>query len=111
MLHHTGQMWKALDAAGSAVASNGKLFIAIYNDTGSQSARWKRIKAAYSRLPSALRVPFTIAVIAPTEVKQALAAVVRLRSARLCSIMDSVRSKARHESLARHRRLGRWVSV
>jgi 2-polyprenyl-3-methyl-5-hydroxy-6-metoxy-1,4-benzoquinol methylase len=41
VLHHTGQMWQALDNAGLPVKRGGKLFIAIYDDTGSQSARWK----------------------------------------------------------------------
>ena len=41
VLHHTGEMWRALDNAHLPVAPGGRLFIAIYNDTGSQSARWK----------------------------------------------------------------------
>jgi 2-polyprenyl-6-hydroxyphenyl methylase/3-demethylubiquinone-9 3-methyltransferase len=102
VLHHTGQMWKALEAASSAVAAEGKLFIAIYNDTGSQSARWKRIKATYNRLPSALRVPFTIAVIAPTEVKNALAAVIRLRP------QDYVRSWTRYDP---NRGMSHWHDI
>src|ERR1051325_1002529 len=40
VLHHTGAMWQALDHAQRPVAAGGKLFVAIYNDTGSQSARW-----------------------------------------------------------------------
>jgi 2-polyprenyl-6-hydroxyphenyl methylase/3-demethylubiquinone-9 3-methyltransferase len=43
VLHHTGQMWQALDNAQLPVAAGGKLFIAIYNDTGTQSTRWKWI--------------------------------------------------------------------
>lgn len=38
VLHHTGQMWKALENACLPIGEDGKLFIAIYNDTGSQSA-------------------------------------------------------------------------
>src|SRR5688500_5776811 len=40
VLHHTGQMWKGLENARLPVAPGGKLFIAIYNDTGTQAARW-----------------------------------------------------------------------
>jgi 2-polyprenyl-6-hydroxyphenyl methylase/3-demethylubiquinone-9 3-methyltransferase len=69
VLHHTGAMWQALEHAQRPVARGGRLFIAIYNDTGSQSARWKRIKHTYSRLPHALRAPFAIAVSAPEELK------------------------------------------
>lgn len=69
VLHHTGQMWQALENAQIPVAASGKLFIAIYNDTGSQSARWTRIKRAYNRLPPFLRPPFALAVSAPGELK------------------------------------------
>ncbi len=46
VLHHTGAMWQALEHAQRAVATNGTLFIAIYNDMGSQSIRWRHIKRA-----------------------------------------------------------------
>ena len=41
VLHHTGQMWPALENVHRLVAPGGKLFIALYNDTGSQSSRWR----------------------------------------------------------------------
>jgi 2-polyprenyl-3-methyl-5-hydroxy-6-metoxy-1,4-benzoquinol methylase len=69
VLHHTGAMWQALDHAQRPVGPEGRLFVAIYNDTGSQSARWKRIKHIYARLPRLLRVPFALAVSAPAELK------------------------------------------
>lgn len=69
VLHHTGQMWKALENAQAPVAPGGKLFIAIYNDTGSQSSRWKWIKRKYNQLPRFLKLPFTLIVIAPEESK------------------------------------------
>ena len=69
VLHHTGQMWRALENAHRLVAPGGKLFIALYNDTGSQSSRWKWLKKTYNRLPGVLRVPYTLAVIAPDELK------------------------------------------
>ena len=69
VLHHTGEMWQALENAHRLVAPGGKLFIALYNDTGSQSSRWKWLKKTYNRLPSVLRVPYTLIVIAPDEVK------------------------------------------
>ncbi len=73
VLHHTGAMWEALDQAQRVVGEKGSLFIAIYNDTGSQSARWKRIKHSYTRLPRALQSPFALAVSAPEEAKSLLA--------------------------------------
>lgn len=75
VLHHTGAMWQALEHAQRPVAAAGRLFIAIYNDTGSQSARWKRIKHTYTRLPRALRAPFAVAVSSPEELKSLARAV------------------------------------
>ncbi len=49
VLHHTGQMWPALDNVSRAVAPGGKLFIAIYNDQGTASRRWLRLKKVYNR--------------------------------------------------------------
>jgi 2-polyprenyl-6-hydroxyphenyl methylase/3-demethylubiquinone-9 3-methyltransferase len=55
VLHHTGQMWKALANAGIPLASGGKLFIAIYNDQGTASRRWTKVKRTYNALPRSLR--------------------------------------------------------
>ncbi|MCA1634418.1 MAG: class I SAM-dependent methyltransferase [Acidobacteria bacterium] len=79
VLHHTGQMWRALNSARLPVADGGKLFIAIYNDTGTQAARWKWIKKTYNNLPRFLRVPFTIIVSAPGEAKSALRSLLTLK--------------------------------
>lgn len=79
VLHHTGQMWQALENVSVPVATGGKLFIALYNDTGSQSERWKTIKRTYNKLPAALRLPFTLIVIAPGEAKAIIRSIVTLR--------------------------------
>lgn len=51
VLHHTGEMWKALDLVSRLVNPNGQLFIAIYNDQGYISKRWARIKKLYCSGP------------------------------------------------------------
>jgi len=51
VLHHTGAMWTAIDAALERVAPGGWLFIAIYNDQGAWSRRWKKIKRYYCSGP------------------------------------------------------------
>jgi len=79
VLHHTGQQWKALDNAGKLVAPKGKLFIALYNDTGTQSDRWKWIKKTYNQLPPFLRAPFSIMVVAPDEVKSLTRSILTLK--------------------------------
>lgn len=49
VLHHTGEMWRAIDLASGLVAPGGRLFIAIYNDQGSWSRYWTRVKQLYNR--------------------------------------------------------------
>jgi SAM-dependent methyltransferase len=49
VLHHTGSMWRALDAVVPLVKPGGTLVVAIYNDQGVRSRLWTRIKAAYNR--------------------------------------------------------------
>ena len=55
VLHHTGAMWDALDNVSRSVAPGGCLFIAIYNDQGTASHRWRSVKKLYNRLPPAFR--------------------------------------------------------
>lgn len=55
VLHHTGSMWQAMKNAGALVAPGGKLFIAIYDDQGSTSRRWKAIKKRYCSSSSLTR--------------------------------------------------------
>jgi 2-polyprenyl-3-methyl-5-hydroxy-6-metoxy-1,4-benzoquinol methylase len=49
VLHHTGDLWTALDNAVRLVAPGGSLFVAIYNDQGLASRVWYRVKARYNR--------------------------------------------------------------
>lgn len=49
VLHHTGDMWKALEHAAGLVAKGGILFISIYNDQGWASRIWKTVKHTYNR--------------------------------------------------------------
>lgn len=79
VLHHTGQMWQALENVFSPVAPGGQLCIAIYNDTGTQSARWKLIKKTYNRLPRVFRLPFIVIVVAPHAMKGLLRTIVSWR--------------------------------
>ncbi len=51
VLHHTGEMWRALDETTRCVAERGQLFIAIYNDQGFLSEQWRRVKRLYCSGP------------------------------------------------------------
>ncbi len=51
VLHHTGDMWKAIALAAERVHDGGQLYIALYNDQGRRSVRWRSVKQVYCRLP------------------------------------------------------------
>ena len=61
VLHHTGKMWEALANVCTSVAPGGKLYIAIYNDQGKTSVRWRNLKRLYNRTPR----PFRFLIICP----------------------------------------------
>ena len=47
VLHHTGNLWRALELVTSVVNPGGKLFIALYNDQGWVSQGWTAVKRVY----------------------------------------------------------------
>jgi 2-polyprenyl-6-hydroxyphenyl methylase/3-demethylubiquinone-9 3-methyltransferase len=102
VLHHTGRMWEALDNAQRLVKVGGKLFIALYNDTGSQSSRWKWIKKTYCGLPGVLKAPFAVLVTLPQETKSLL------RSAATLRVGDYIRSWTQYDE---RRGMNRWRDV
>lgn len=79
VLHHTGAMWQALENVVLPVAKNGQLFIAIYNDQGSWSVRWLKIKKRYNQLPDPLKAPFAFIIMGSREVKTFMAALLTLK--------------------------------
>ncbi|MDX1967800.1 MAG: class I SAM-dependent methyltransferase [Planctomycetaceae bacterium] len=62
VLHHTGDLWRAIEFASQRVAPGGEFLIAIYNDQGVWSRIWTGIKRAYGMLPRWLR-PAYVAVV------------------------------------------------
>jgi len=102
VLHHTGEMWRALENAVIATTVGGKLFIAIYNDTGSQAKRWHWIKKTYCRLPRFLKTPFAVAVILPEEGKSLLRSLIALKP------MNYIRSWTRYKN---GRGMNRWYDI
>ena len=52
VLHHTGDLWKSLALVAPLVKKGGgKLFLAVYNDQGHKSRRWRSVKRSYCRGP------------------------------------------------------------
>jgi len=102
VLHHTGEMWRALENAQLPVKAGGKLFIAIYNDMGSKSTRWNWIKKTYNGLPRFFKTPFALAVMTPEEVKAILRALVLLKPG------EYLRSWTQYD---RNRGMSRWRDI
>ena len=106
VLHHTGQLWPAIENAQERVAPGGKFFIALYNDTGSQSARWFWIKKTYNGLPGALRTPFAVLVTIPGELKLMASSVLTLNPRRY---LDSWTTYRRNRGMTKWRDIIDWV--
>lgn len=106
VLHHTGSLWKALENAQMRVAQNGKFFIALYNDTGSQSSRWKWIKKTYNNAPRVLQLPIAILVTLPAELKSLASSVA---SGNLERYMDSWTKYRQKRGMSRWRDIIDWV--
>ena len=64
VLHHTGELWKAMGNVQIPVRAGGVLFIAIYNDQGAASDLWAMTKRLYCSsvagrvLVSAVMLPY-----------------------------------------------------
>jgi 2-polyprenyl-3-methyl-5-hydroxy-6-metoxy-1,4-benzoquinol methylase len=63
VLHHTGNMWEALDKAASMVAPNGLLAIALYRKTH-MDLFWKLEKRVYAHAPKIVQNVIRAAYIA-----------------------------------------------
>jgi 2-polyprenyl-3-methyl-5-hydroxy-6-metoxy-1,4-benzoquinol methylase len=50
VLHHIGAMWQALENVAPLVTRGGQLFVAIYNDQGGWSHRWRLLKRIYNQV-------------------------------------------------------------
>lgn len=52
VLHHTGDLWRALDHVCALVDDSGLLFVAIYNRQPLLSPVWLQVKRLYNALPA-----------------------------------------------------------
>jgi 2-polyprenyl-6-hydroxyphenyl methylase/3-demethylubiquinone-9 3-methyltransferase len=78
VLHHTGNMWRAIENAAIPVKDHGLFYIAIYNDQGRWSDRWLMIKRVYNRLPGMLKLPYALIVMGARESLQIIKDFIRL---------------------------------
>ena len=100
VLHHTGQMWQALENVSLAVLPGGKLFIAIYDDVGWRSVVWRGVKVTYNKVPRVLRTPVVLSVLIPGQIKAFLESVVKFK------VGDFVESWT--QQYGKNRGMSRW---
>jgi len=80
VLHHTGAMWLALEnAIGRVEPTEGKLFIAIYNDQGWKSHVWWFVKLIYNSMPRLFKPAFIALVSFVANLMLILKYTVRLK--------------------------------
>ena len=103
VLHHTGEMWNALNYIDDNVKEQGKLFISLYNDQGFMSKVWKYIKKLYVITPRFLKFliafPCLIALWGPTMLRDLIA----------LKPFISWRNYNRNRGMAAYRDLLDWV--
>ena len=79
VLHHTGSMWQAIENATLACKPGGTFYIAIYNDQGTWSRRWLKLKKIYNQLPKLLRLPYAVIVMGIREIPPIFWALIKIQ--------------------------------
>jgi 2-polyprenyl-3-methyl-5-hydroxy-6-metoxy-1,4-benzoquinol methylase len=83
VLHHTGNMWLALQLTAGRVDNGGRLYVALYNDQGLRSRCWWHVKRIYNSLPRIAR-PFYLGTFAiALEVGALVIAMLHVKPSRL----------------------------
>lgn len=80
VLHHTGDMWQAMENAIARVAPEGAFYIAIYNDQGGYSDLWRGVKKTYVKSPEWVRFVLCLLTVIFYEGRSLLIQLVRLRN-------------------------------
>jgi 2-polyprenyl-6-hydroxyphenyl methylase/3-demethylubiquinone-9 3-methyltransferase len=80
VLHHTGDMWLACALVAPLVRPGRTLWLAIYNDQGGATRRWRAVKRAYNRAPRRLRPAIVGVVGGFFELRTSVIQAVRLQN-------------------------------
>ena len=107
VLHHTGDMWRALENVHPLVAPGGKLVLAIYNDAGGRSIIWRGLKRTYLMLPRPLRPAFAALAVLPGEIRSAASALAKLQPSEYIHLWTQYAEQKR--GMSRWRDMIDWV--
>jgi 2-polyprenyl-3-methyl-5-hydroxy-6-metoxy-1,4-benzoquinol methylase len=100
VLHHTGDLWRAMDITSRLVAPDGLLFISIYNDQGLESRMWRRVKRRYNRSGALARRLLVLASAAYLYRRRPLASVLTMMRGEKTTLMRPPRARgmsAKHD--------------
>jgi 2-polyprenyl-6-hydroxyphenyl methylase/3-demethylubiquinone-9 3-methyltransferase len=97
VLHHTGDMWRALQLATLPLARDGCLLLALYNDQGVWSNGWRAMKWLYVRAPI-LRPLIIVGVFGPRELAK-------------CAVRTPPRYIREWRAYSRLRGMNRWHDI
>ncbi|MGW2519282.1 class I SAM-dependent methyltransferase [Streptomyces sp. NPDC001617] len=106
VLHHTGALWQAMEAASGLVARNGVLYVSIYNDQGGESRMWTSVKRRYNESGPAMRRLLLAGSVLYLSRKYPLRVVADLRRGGAGS---TARSAPRPRGMSRKHDLVDWV--
>ncbi len=113
VLHHTGEMWRAIDLVSQRVRPGGQFFLSIYNDQGGVSESWKKVKRLYQRTPRLLQPVLAAMVGAGMLLRRVVAAVaaVLLRIVTLRNPLTPMQSLAHDMGKRDTRGMHRWYDL
>ena len=77
VLHHTGNMWQALENVTTNVAPGGLLFISIYNEEGRRSKAYAKMKRLYNASPGIIRIIMAAAYVAAVGAREFVVDILR----------------------------------
>ena len=80
VLHHTGNMWMALENIVPLVKEKGALFISIYNDQGPLSQFWKSVKKFHNRSSKPVKILIILLFGAFFETRSAMMRIVGFKN-------------------------------
>jgi len=80
VLHHTGDLWRALGNITPLVDCGGKVLISIYNDQGASSLRWASLKKFYNHSSRPVRLMTILGVGGYWEIRSALIRLMRFKN-------------------------------
>lgn len=101
VLHHTGEMWTAIELAARRVKRGGLLCIALYNDQGPWSRVWLKVKEFYNRCPRWLQPVVVVAIGGPWMAQRALMKLSAALMNGLFSMLNGRRPRLFRSSMSR----------